>query len=79
MGLIPMALGFSFDFANFRFQFGTDSSQWWTELAWTIIFGLSFATILTLVVVPVLVIVDDLLRTRLRKGFSKSKQKALQN
>ncbi len=70
LGLLPMALGFSFDFVAFKFQFGTDSSQWWTELAWTIIFGLSFATILTLIVVPLLVLLDHRIRSFLGRKRS---------
>jgi multidrug efflux pump subunit AcrB len=67
LGLLPMALGFSFDFAAFKFQFGTDSSQWWQDLAWTVIFGLTFATVLTLVVVPLLVLLDYRLKSMFRR------------
>jgi multidrug efflux pump len=72
LGLVPMALSFSFDFSAFQFQFDTDSSQWWTSLAWTIIFGLSFATVLTLVVVPVLVLLDTRFREFLNKLFRRT-------
>ncbi len=71
LGLIPMAFRFSFNFQEFVFEFGTDSSQWWSELAWTIIFGLSFATALTLVVVPTLVLIDHKLREFIQRGFSR--------
>ncbi|MBF0433004.1 MAG: efflux RND transporter permease subunit [Fibrobacteria bacterium] len=67
LGLLPMALGFSFDFTTFQFQLGTDSSQWWMALAWTIIFGLSLATILTLIVVPLLILLDHRFRVWVRK------------
>ncbi len=52
LGLLPMATGFSFDFRDFRFVAGTASSQWWSSMAIAVIFGLAFATLLTLVVVP---------------------------
>jgi multidrug efflux pump len=58
LGLFPLALGVNIDFAgllaefNPNFYWGGDSSQFWGPMAWTIIFGLSFATILTLIVVP---------------------------
>jgi len=52
LGLIPMATGKAFDFHNFQFITKSESSQWWAPMANTVIFGLGFATILTLVVVP---------------------------
>jgi CzcA family heavy metal efflux pump len=54
LGLIPMAIGISFDFRSFSWLIGGTSSQFWGSMAIAIIFGLTFATILTLVVVPVL-------------------------
>ncbi len=54
LGLLPMALGLSFDFHNFVFQFASESGEFWKAFAWAMIFGLSFATIMTLVVVPCL-------------------------
>lgn len=52
LGLLPMATGLSFDFRNLRPIIGGSSAQWWGSMAWAVIFGLSFATILTLVLVP---------------------------
>ncbi len=58
LGLLPLALGVNIDFIglltefNPNFYWGGDSSQFWGPMAWTIIFGLTFATILTLLVVP---------------------------
>ena len=54
LGLAPMAIGFSFNFRRFAFEFGIESSQWWGPMAIAVIFGLAFATILTLAVVPIL-------------------------
>ena len=54
IGLLPMAYGISFNFFDFSLQIGSESSEWWAPMAWTIIFGLSFATVLTLLVVPCL-------------------------
>jgi multidrug efflux pump len=53
-GLIPMAVGVSFDFVHWKWMVGGESSQWWGPLAIVVIYGLAFATLLTLVVVPVL-------------------------
>ncbi len=54
LGLIPMATGVSFDFIHLRWDIGGESSQWWGPMAVAVSFGLAVATLLTLVVVPVL-------------------------
>jgi multidrug efflux pump len=58
LGLMPLAIGMNINFIslftdfNPQIYFGGDSVAFWNPLAWTIIFGLAFATFLTLVVVP---------------------------
>jgi multidrug efflux pump len=52
IGLIPMAIGVSYDFHTFSWATKSESSQWWVNMCVVVIFGLGFATILTLVVVP---------------------------
>ncbi|MCA8911793.1 MAG: efflux RND transporter permease subunit [Planctomycetes bacterium] len=52
LGLLPMAMQFSFDFHEFKFVVGGESSAWWAPLATAVIFGLMIATVLTLVLVP---------------------------
>ncbi len=54
LGLLPMAVGVSFDFRNLSLEIGGESAQWWGPMAVAVIFGLAAATLLTLVVVPVL-------------------------
>jgi multidrug efflux pump len=54
LGLLPMAAGVSFDFRSFSWEIGGESAQWWGPMAVAVIFGLAVATLLTLVVVPVL-------------------------
>jgi len=54
LGLLPMAIGVSFDFKTFSWEIGGESADWWGPMAVAVIFGLAFATMLTLVVVPVL-------------------------
>ncbi len=54
LGLLPMAAGVSFDFKSFTWEIGGESAQWWGPMAVAVIFGLGVATVLTLVVVPVL-------------------------
>jgi multidrug efflux pump subunit AcrB len=60
LGLIPLAIGFNIDFAGLfssfepHIFFGGDSVAFWGPLAWTMIYGLLFATFLTLILVPVM-------------------------
>ena len=78
LGLVPMAAGISIDFLRLRLVFGSVSAQWWGPMAVAVIFGLSFATVLTLVMVPTLYsIYDDFDRLRVNlwgrvKGLGKS-------
>ena len=51
-GLVPMAYGLSIDFFSREVSLGAPSTLWWQPLAMTIIFGLVFATLLTLIVTP---------------------------
>jgi multidrug efflux pump len=73
LGLIPLAIGFNINFATLLTEFaphihiGSDTKQFFGPLAWTIIFGLSFATVLTLIFIPVmykLIYIWKLRRTR---------------
>jgi len=52
LGLMPMVLGLNVDLISREVQFGAPSTQWWRQLATAIAFGLTFATVLTLVVTP---------------------------
>ncbi|HOY30429.1 MAG TPA: efflux RND transporter permease subunit [Bacteroidales bacterium] len=63
LGLVPLAIGMNFDFIslftelNPHIFFGGDNVMFWRSLSWTIIFGLSFATILTLLIVPAMYLI----------------------
>lgn len=60
LGLVPLAVGFNFDFFSLvtdldpQIFIGGDNQAFWGPMAWTVIYGLSFATFLTLVVIPVM-------------------------
>ena len=60
LGLIPLAVGINIDFMKFLseydadFYLGGDNVAFWGPMSWTIIFGLTFATFLTLIIVPVM-------------------------
>jgi len=64
LGLLPMATGVSFDFRKLAWNIGGESSQWWGPMAVAVIFGLGVATLLTLVVAPVLISLFHGLRDR---------------
>ncbi|MBE0595738.1 MAG: efflux RND transporter permease subunit [Desulfuromonadales bacterium] len=64
LGLLPMAVGVSFDFRSFSWEIGGESAQWWGAMAVAVIFGLAVATMLTLVVVPVLYSLAESVRMR---------------
>lgn len=65
LGLIPLAIGLNIDFIKFLNQYehdfflGGDNVIFWGPMSWTIIFGLTFATFLTLVIVPVMYLIAD--------------------
>lgn len=71
LGLVPLAVGLNIDFAllfqtgNPHIFFGGDSVAFWGPLSWTMIFGLGFATLLTLVLVPVMLYLSENLKLKL--------------
>ncbi|MCD4772491.1 MAG: efflux RND transporter permease subunit, partial [Bacteroidales bacterium] len=73
LGLLPMALGININFetllSNFDPQvyFGGDNAAFWGPISWTIIFGLTFATVLTLIVVPAMYHVLYMIKARILK------------
>ena len=79
LGLIPMAIGMNINyvalFSDFDPQFyvGGDNANFWGPMAWTVIFGLIFATFLTLVIVPVMYLISDKISLRL-KGVKLKKE-----
>ena len=78
LGLLPLAFGLNIDFAklfsefNPHIFFGGDNTAFWGPLSWTMIFGLIFATFLTLIMVPVMYLISERLKNRVRKLRGKS-------
>ncbi|GJM28751.1 MAG: copper transporter [Cyclobacteriaceae bacterium] len=74
LGLIPLAVGINIDFLSFMssytsdFYIGGDNVVFWGPMSWTIIFGLTVSTFLTLVIVPVMYILTEGLNRRLGLG-----------
>jgi multidrug efflux pump subunit AcrB len=54
LGLLPMVTGIAFNFHKMEISWISESTQWWSSMASAVIFGLALATVLTLIVVPVL-------------------------
>ena len=52
LGVLPIAFGLNLELLNHETTFGAPSTQWWISLSSAIVFGLAFATVLTLVVIP---------------------------
>ena len=59
LGVLAIAFGINLDFVNRTIIIGAPSTQWWVHLSVAIVFGLGFATILTLVVTPAALLVLD--------------------
>ena len=82
LGLIPLAVGFNIDFAGLftsfkpHIYFGGDNVAFWGPLSWTMIFGLGFATIITLILVPSMYIIRVRIKNRFKsKNVEVVKQK----
>ncbi len=79
LGLIPLAIGFNIDFGNLlcnwnpHIHFGGDNQLFFGPLSWTIIFGLSFATFLTLVLIPAMYFITYTGKLKFLKSRHKSK------
>ena len=75
LGLIPLAVGLNIDFTTLlteydaNFYLGGDNTMFFGPMSWTIIFGLTFATFLTLVIVPVMYLIFYRFKLRLFKLF----------
>ncbi|SFW39198.1 Multidrug efflux pump subunit AcrB [Sinomicrobium oceani] len=78
LGLVPLAIGLNIDFFSLfsewdpKIYVGGDNVIFWGPLAWTVIFGLTFATFLTLVIVPVTFYLVTLLKMWIRNRNGKS-------
>jgi multidrug efflux pump subunit AcrB len=77
LGMIPLAIGLNVDFVTLfteldpKIHFGGDSVAFWKPLSWTIVFGLSFATFITLIVVPVMYMMSEQWKMALKKRLNK--------
>jgi len=71
LGLLPLATGMNIDFMTLlsdndpQIFFGGDNVIFWGPMSWTVIFGLTFATFLTLIIVPVMFYILNSLKSKL--------------
>ncbi|MBN8546928.1 MAG: efflux RND transporter permease subunit [Ignavibacteria bacterium] len=73
LGLIPLSFGFGFDIYTGEFVFGGESAEFWKSMGIAVIFGLGFATFLTLILVPVFFMIWEELGDAFKSTFSRSK------
>ncbi|MGB2109211.1 MAG: efflux RND transporter permease subunit [Marinobacter vinifirmus] len=66
LGLMPMVLGINVDLLSPSLGLGAPSTQWWTQLSSAIAGGLAFATFLTLLLTPALLVLGDKAGERFR-------------
>jgi multidrug efflux pump subunit AcrB len=75
LALVPLAIGFNVDFVqmfadfNPHIFFGGGNASFWKPLSWTIIFGLTFAFFMTLIMVPAMYLIAERLRRPMRRLF----------
>jgi multidrug efflux pump subunit AcrB len=75
LGLIPLAVGFNINFiTTFRdlepnIFFGGDNAVFWKPLSWTIIYGLTFAFFMTLLIVPAMYLISERLKRPMRRMY----------
>uniref|UniRef100_UPI003216FFC8 efflux RND transporter permease subunit n=1 Tax=uncultured Draconibacterium sp. TaxID=1573823 RepID=UPI003216FFC8 len=73
LGLLPLAVGLNFDFFSLYSKFdpqismGGESVAFWGPMSWTVIFGLSFATVLTLIISPVMYMITIRINYTIKK------------
>lgn len=73
LGLVPLAIGLNFDFFSLYTHFdpkitiGGESVAFWGPMSWTVIFGLTFATFLTLLISPIMYMITIRINYRVKK------------
>jgi len=73
LGLLPMAIALNVDLLNRDIYFGGPNTQWWKQMASSIVGGLFFATILTLLLTPSLLMIQANVSAWFRKRRNKKK------
>ncbi|MEM7198000.1 MAG: efflux RND transporter permease subunit, partial [Pseudomonadota bacterium] len=74
LGLLPMVMQTNIDFVTRGVSIGAPSTQWWVQLSTAVVFGLAFATILTLMVTPSVLALRENIRALPDKIFKRRVQ-----
>jgi multidrug efflux pump len=75
LGVLPIAFGVNIEFLAREVTIGAPSTQWWISLSTAIVFGLGFATILTLIVTPAALLLIARLGERRKAFFARWRRK----
>jgi len=77
LGVLPIAFGMNIEFLSREITIGAPATQWWIHLSTAIVFGLGFATVLTLVVTPAaLMAIANMAAWRERRRARKAERRA---
>jgi len=76
LGLMPMVLGVNVDLLTPSLGIGAPSTQWWTQLSSAIAGGLAFATVLTLLLTPALLVLGDKVGRKIKPAVTDSSSNA---
>ncbi len=76
-GVLPIAFGLNLELMNHETTIGAPSTQWWISLSGAIVYGLAFATVLTLIVTPsMLMLVTRSSQPRQKRGWRLFRRRA---
>ena len=64
LGVLPIAFGMNIEFMTREITVGAPATQWWIQLSTAIVFGLGFATVLTLIVTPAALMLIEQMRAK---------------
>jgi multidrug efflux pump len=78
LGVLPIAFGLNLELLGHETTFGAPSTQWWISLSSAIVFGLAFATVLTLIVTPSMLMLTTRANGPRRRWFGNRKARAQQ-
>jgi multidrug efflux pump len=76
LGLMPMMYAINVDFLSRTVEVGAPSSQWWIQLSQSIVYGLGFATVLTLVLTPCALMLRENVLRRWRRLTARRQEPA---
>jgi multidrug efflux pump len=70
LGVLPIAFGVNIEFLSREVSVGAPATQWWISLSTAIVFGLGFATVLTLIVTPAALMAIEMMRLKRQAWFA---------